>query len=173
MSAEPSRQVADRGTTGVVDERLEVVFDRSHSFDAKLADPALPKLLEDLCAEPEHLFAARAPHEHRSSGIIVAGSPSDVAQLLEPGRGLGGCLLADPQAPAQLTDGGTVWPDGLEREAVYRSRFGVPVLLELDVQLVNDPSERSAKKQRQFEAGAIHTLDFRGGWTGSTTRFTI
>ena len=58
MSAEPSRQVADRGTTGVVDERLEVVFDRSHSFDAKLADPSSPKLLEDLCAEPKqgHIF---------------------------------------------------------------------------------------------------------------------
>ena len=55
-----------------------------------------------------------------------------------------------------MTNGGAIWPDGLQGEAVQWSRCAVAVLLELHVQVVYEGSEGRGKQQWQLEAGTFH-----------------
>ena len=91
--------------------------------------------------------------EEDGAGVGGVGLAGDVADALEPGRGLRRPLLADPEAPPELRGRHPLAPDRLQGEAVDRAGVGMAALGELTVELVDQRAEGADEEQGEFEAG--------------------
>lgn len=76
--------------------------------------------LEEHGAQRQHLLAASSTQQTDSATVFGIGLTADVADPLQGGDGLCGCLLADAQPPSQLRCRGAIGADRLKCEPVKR-----------------------------------------------------